>query len=267
MHIRAGPGGQGAQCLHVHALKGPVRHGTEDVGDGPEAVVSAGLEERGCHGDGPHAAGEDVGDVVLVRAAGIGHAELSVKRLLHPLGQRDGQRIEALAAHVHLLARQLTRRDGDWEGVGQLHAELHAVFLAQRHQAAEHRDRVGELQVSLEVMIVKDDVVVAHAVQRAARELVAQQGRVAFDVGVELLDGDEVGGDPLDLVRRATVQRGQGDRGADVRIDAVDVCFVDAGQEAEVLAGPGVALGPDGAPGGVLHALDVAVHLFALDAR
>ena len=172
VYVRLGLGSQRAQSLHVHAIERFVLHVRQDVRDGAQPVVSAGFQQGGGHGDGPHAAGENIRDVVLVRAAGIGYAQLAVKLFFHALGQGDGQRIQALAAHVHLFAGQLARGDGHGEGIGQLHAELHTVGFAQRQQTAEHGDGVGELQVRLEVMVIEHDVVVAHVVHGLTGKLI-----------------------------------------------------------------------------------------------
>ena len=256
---------QSAQLLHIHTGEGLVVHGNQLVGHGTQAVVSAGLQQGGGQGDGPDAGIEDAVDVEVVSAAGVGYPQLAAELLLHLLSQADGQRIQALAAHVHLLAGQLAGSDGHGEGVGQLDAEFHVVGSGQIQQTVEHGDGVLKLQVALEVMVVEYDVIVAHVVQGLAGELVAQQSGVALDVGIQLLLVDEVGSDALDLIRGAAVQGGQGDGGADMGIDAIDVGGIDAVQAVQVGLGPFHALSPYLAGGGILHALDVGVHLFALD--
>ena len=182
------------------------------------------------------------------------------------MGQRDGQRVQRPAGHVHFAAGQLTGGHIHREGVGQFDAEFQPVLLAQGAQAAEHGHRVGPLQVLHKVVVVKDDVVKAKAVQTLAGELVAQQGGVALDVGVQVLFGDEVGGDTLDFIRRAAVQRALGDGVGYAGGDAVHKGGVHVGKAGGVVQQPLPALVEHGGGGGVLHALDVGVHLGGLDA-
>ena len=58
---------------------------------------------------------------------------------------------------------------------------------ARAWQAVEHGHRVGVLQVLLEVVVVKGDVVVAHGVQDGPGGLIAQDGGIALDEGVQVL--------------------------------------------------------------------------------
>ena len=61
----------------------------------------------------------------------------------------------------------------------------------------------------------RGDVVVAHSVQDGPGRLVAQDGGVALDEGVQMLLREEVGGNALDLVRRTAVEGGDGDAAED----------------------------------------------------
>ena len=238
----------------------------QDAGDLAEALVAAGLEDGRGHGDRPDARAVDVLDVLGVRAAGVGDAELAVELLGDAVREVDGEREQRAAAHVHLLARQLLASDVDREGVRELDAEGEAALGSELDQALEHRHGVGPLQVLAEVLVVEGDVVEAEGVEAGARVVIAEQGRVALDVGVQALLGDEVGGDALDLVGRAAMQRGLGHGAGDARAHGLDEGLVDVGEAVEVLLGPSEALAPDLGLGGVLHALDVGVDLGALDA-
>ena len=60
------------------------------------------------------------------------------------------------------------RRGVHREGVGQLQAKLQAVAVGQGLQALEHGNGVGPLQILVEVVLIEDDVVIAHGVQDAA---------------------------------------------------------------------------------------------------
>ena len=148
------------------------------------------------------------------------------------------------------------------EGVGELQTELQASLPRQRQQAAEHGDGVGILQVLVEVVLVEGDVAVAHAVQDGPGALVSQDGGVALDEGVQPLLRDEVGGDALDLVRRAAVEGGDGDAVGDPGADGVDERRLGG----EHLLQHALALPIDGGLGGVLHLGEVFINLGPPDA-
>ena len=238
----------------------------EKTRDLEEALVAAGLEDVGRHGDRPDAGRVELADVAGVGAAGVGDAQPAVELAGDAARELDREREERAAGHVHLLARQLAAGHVHRERVGELDAEGEALLVAELDQALEHRHGVGPLQVLAEVRVIEDDVVKAQLVEAAAGEVVAQKRGVALDVGVHALLGDEVGGDALDLVGRAAVERGLGDGVGDLRGDRVHEVGVHVLEAVEVGEGPVAALGPDLGAGGVLHALDVGVDLGALDA-
>ena len=68
---------QGGDGGHVDVLA--TLHALKDVRDLAEALVAAGLEHRGGHGDGPDARGVQVMDVAGVGAAGVADAQLAVE--------------------------------------------------------------------------------------------------------------------------------------------------------------------------------------------
>ncbi len=123
----------------------------------------------------------------------------------------DGQGEQAPAGHIHLVVGQLTRRGVHGEGVGELQAELQPAAVRQRLEPVEHGNGVGLLEILVEVVLVKDDVVIAHGVQSPPGSLVAQDGGIALDEGVQVLFGDEIAGDALDLIGRTAVEGGDGD--------------------------------------------------------
>ena len=244
--------------LLVDACKGLV--------DLAKVLVATGLEERGCHRDGPDACVDKRAHVEGVRATGEGDAQAAVELVGDALGERNGERIERAARHVHLVAGQLGASDVHGEGVGELNAKLHATIRRQGNEALEHGHGIGPLQVLVEVVLVEDDVVKAQRVQGLASVLVAQERGVALDVGVQALLGDEVGGNALNLGRRAAMERGLGDRAGDARRDGVDKGGVHVLEAVEIGLSPGNGLLEDGSVGGVLHVVDVGVDLLALNA-
>ena len=125
-------------------------------------------------------------------------------------------------AHVHLVARQLAVFDVYREGVGELHAELQPLALRELLQTAEHHDRVIPLQILFKMMLVKGDVIEPRLVEDRARVLVAEDGGIALDEGVQSLLRQQIGRDPLDLIGRTSVERGQRDTAAYARRNAVD---------------------------------------------
>ena len=126
----------------------------------------------------------------------------------------------------------------------------------------EHGDGVLVLQILLEVVVIEGDIVITHLVQNGAGSLIAQQSGVALDEGVQPLFLNEIGGDALDLLRRAAVEGGEGDRAGNPGGDGVDgVLF-----SREQLVENGDALFENGRFSGVHHAVQEGVHLLTLDA-
>ena len=227
-----------------------------------QTVVAAGFENGGGHGDGPDTGCEQLVAVKVFRAAGKGNAHFALELLGNAVAHLNGQGEQGAAGHIHLVAGQLAAGGVDGEGVGQLQAEFHTGLVRQSLQTLKHGNGIGPLEVLVEMMLVKDDVVIAHGVQNGAGGLVAENGGVALDEGVDLLLGDQVGGDALDLIGRAAVEGGEGDGTGDVGADAVDK----VGLLREELLEHRLALDKLRRIRGVLHGLNVGVDLFALDA-
>lgn len=99
----------------------------------------------------------------------------------------DGQGEQAPTGHIHLVVGQFTTGGVHGEGVGELQAELQPAAVRQLLEPLEHGNGVCPLEILVEVVLVKDDVVIAHGVQRPPGSLVAQNGGVAFDEGVQVL--------------------------------------------------------------------------------
>ena len=228
------------------------------------AVVAAGLQDVGGHGHGPDARIHQAANVLRVRAAGVGDAQLALELVGNAVRQGQAQRVQGSAGHVHLLAGQLRPGHVHGEGVGELHAKLQAALVAELLQTVQHGNGVGPLQVLHEVVLVEDDVVKAQAVQHVAGGAVTQERGVALDEGVEPLLANEVGGDALDLVGRAAVKGGLGDGVGDAGRDGVNKGLVNVVKEAQVGARPGNGLLELRLLGGVHHLVDEAVHLGGL---
>ena len=248
--------------LGVRAGEGSVRHGLHLLHHLVQAVVAAGLEDGGGHGDGPDARREQLVAVEILRAAGEGDAHSALELAGDAVAHLDGQGEQAAAGHIHLVVGQLAPGGVHGEGVGELQAELQILAVRQRLQPLKHGYGIDPLEILVEVVLVEHDVVVAHAVQCAPRRLVAQNGRVALDEGMQVLFGDEVAGDALDLIRGTAVEGGHGDAAADAGINGVDIVAL----RREQLLQHGLALAEDGGLIGVHHTVDIGVDLLALDA-
>ena len=248
---------------------GRVRAGERAVGETLDlfdhlgkAVISAGLQDRSGHGDGPDARREQLVAVEGVRAARERDAHLALERAGDAIAHLDGQREEAPAGHIHFVVRQFSARRVDREGVRKLEAELETLGVCQRLKPVEHRDGVLPLEILVEVVLIKDDVVIAHRVENCAGGFVAEDGRVAFDERVQTLFGQEIGRDALDLLRRTAVQRGDRDAPGDARRDVRDELFFlreQLGQHFETLFELRRIFR-------MHHVVDVAVDLHTLDA-
>ena len=111
-------------------------------------------------------------------------------------------------------------------------------------------------------MLVEDDVVIAHGVENGAGGLVAKDGWIALDEGVQTLLGQEIGRNALDLLRRTAVERGNGDAAADARGNGGnEVLFL-----REQLGQDGKAFLELRGIGRVHHVVDITVDLLALNA-
>ena len=263
--VLIGPGGQGQSLngTHIHAGEGLEVHGVQLVADLDEPLVAARFQLGGGHGDGPDAAGKQLVDVESVGTAGVGDAQLAAEFLGDAGGHGGGQGEQALARHVHFLTGQFAGLHIHGEGVGQLQTEFQAVLSRQSQQAAEHGNGVLVLQIFLEMVVIKGNVVIAHTVQDGPGGLVAQDGRIALDEGVQMLLLNEVRGNALDLIRWAAVEGGDRHAAGDMGGDGVDVSAL-LGEE---LLENTDALLENGGGAGVDHAVEEVVDLLTLDAR
>ena len=254
-HFRDGLGIGAGKGLEFHAFN-LFRHLCK-------TVVTAGLQNRGSHGDRPDTGRKELVAVEEFRAAGEGNLHFAAELHRDSAAHLNGQREQSAAGHIHFVIGQLATRGIHGEGIGELQAELQSMTVCQRLQTLKHRYGVLPLQVLVEMVIVKDDVIIAHGVENGAGVMVAEDRRVALDKGIDLFLGDQIGRNALNLIRRAAVQGGKRDAARDMRGDSRDE-FLFLGEEfrQNLLAFP-----EDGRGGGVLHGFDVMVDLFALDAR
>ncbi|MPN38192.1 hypothetical protein SDC9_185716 [bioreactor metagenome] len=121
----------------------------------------------------------------------------------------DAQGKQRLSGHIHKIPGQFAPLDHHGEGVGQLHAEGKSAFVGFLLQPFNQHGRVGELQVGLKMPPVECHGFIAQRVQQGPHRLIPQQRGVQFDIGMQFLDRNKMPRNPLDLLRRASVQRGQ----------------------------------------------------------
>ena len=204
----------------VRAGKRLVRHGLHLLDHLIQTVVAAGLEDRGGHGDGPDARREQLVAVEIRprrRRRRCASCPRTGAEMRWHISMVSGNRLrpDMYISLVGQLAPRWCPRGRCWRASGRTPGPLPSASACSR---SEHGHRVGPLQILVEVVLVKHDVVVAHAVQRAAAP-----SRSPGCVGLHLtkvcrcLLGDEVAGDALDLLRRTAVERGHGDAAADAR--------------------------------------------------
>ena len=256
---------QSLDSSHVQTVPALVTAVAQSFVDLSHTLVSAGLQNGGSHGDGPNACIEQILDVASFSTAGVGDAQLAVELIGDLTSQGDGQGEQRTAGHVHLGRGQLAGGDIDGEGIGQLQTELDAFLLAQSHQTLEHGNCIAPLQVFDEVAVGECDIAEAQGVHTVTCVLVAQQGGVALDVGVQVLLGDQVGSDRFDFRRGAAVQSGLGDGVGDACGDGVDEVSIDVFEHIQVVQNPVLAGVPDLGVRSVHHAVDVGIGLVLLD--
>ena len=164
MEIRVAGSGHVADGACVGAAEGAVGERLNLFNHLVESVVSAGLENRGGNRDGPDTGGEQLVAVEEFRAARKRDAHFAVKLPGNAVAHFDRQREQASAGHVHFRTGQLVSRRVDREGVGELQTKFQTLRICQRLQALEHGNGVDPLQVFIEVVLVEDDVIVAHGI-------------------------------------------------------------------------------------------------------
>ena len=180
------------------------------------SVISAGLQKRSRHCHRPDSCFYDIFNIVEVCTAGIGDTQFPVKVFRQLRRHRDGQRIQGLARHIHLFAGQFILFHIYRKCICDLYSELKISLLADFHQPCKHGNCVLILQVVFEVEISERHIVVSHFIHHLSRILIAEKCRIAFDKCMEPFFRDQVHGDPLDLLRRTSVQCRDRNRIADI---------------------------------------------------
>ena len=112
------------------------------------------------------------------------------------------------------------------------------------------------------MMIVENDIVIAHGVEDGAGIVIAEDRRIALDERVHMLLRQQIGRNALDLIGRATVQRRERDTVRDLRRDGSDKLRFLREQLRQDLA----ALGKHRQLRSVLHGFDVMIDLRTADA-
>ena len=162
VRVRAAGGGQGRNGLGVRAVKRTERHAGRLFGHLGQAVIAARLQNGRGDGDGPDPRCQQLVAVEEVCAACERDLHLAAELRGDAAAHFDGQREQGAAGHVHLVVRQLAARGVHGEGVGELETELQTLLVRQRLQTLKHRDGVLPLQILIKMVIVEDDVVIAH---------------------------------------------------------------------------------------------------------
>ncbi len=175
--------------------------------------IATGLEQVGAHRDGPHPGTQQILHVEAVGPAGKRQHEIAAELLRDPRCQigRDGVQGSTRQVH-HLVLVEHGAPVVDLERVRQLEPERQAFGGGDPAQVVEHRNRVDVLQIVPERLVGNRDVVeFERVVEDAAHPIGAEQGRVAFDRGMEAAFFEQVERDLLDFVGRATVHGRQRD--------------------------------------------------------
>ena len=154
----------------------------------------------------------------------------------------------------------------DGEGIRDLYAEAELLRLREGLETPKHRDGIPILQILPEMEVRELNVVVAHAVQKLPRLLIAEQRGIALYEGVQSLFRDQIGGDRLDLLGGTAVQGGDGHGIYDILPDRLDVLPLEMLEAVQVLEEPGPAALKALRLSRVHHLVDKAVHLRRLDA-
>ena len=141
----------------------------------------------------------------------------------------------------------------DHERVRELHLEPAPARAGQLREAVGHLQGLSPLQVLVEVLRPRADLVVAEdVVQQPVHGLPAEQRRVELHGDVDVHLGEEEADDALDLARRAAVEGGErdlvGERRGELEIP-------EAGEVGSDLPAPRLHFDP-----GVLHGLDPTPH-------
>ena len=162
VRVRAAGGGQSRNGLGVRAVERAERHTGRLLRHLSQAVIAARLQDRRGDGDGPDPGRQQLVAVEEVCAARERDLHLAAELRGDAAAHFDGQREQGAAGHIHLVVRQLAARRVDRERVRKLQAELQLLAVRQRLQTLKHRDGVLPLQILIEMVIVEDDVVIAH---------------------------------------------------------------------------------------------------------
>jgi hypothetical protein len=174
------------------------------------AQVAAGFQQIGANGDADDARSKEIGDIETVGASGEGDEKIATELLRQRQGQVGRHRVEGPARQIHhLVAIEYIAKVLDFKGVGELHPEDQVLLSCQSAQVVKHGHRIDIEEVMPEGLVGNGNVAEAQLVVDDASDPVgAEQGRIAFDAGVEPALFQQVGADLLDLVGWASVHGG-----------------------------------------------------------
>ena len=162
VRIRAAGGGQSRNGLGVRAVERAERHTGRLFGHLGQAVIAARLQDRRGDGDGPDPRCQQLVAVEEVCAARERDLHLAAELRGDAAAHFDGQ-WEQGRPDMYISSFGSSPRVVSTGNVfGKLQAELQLLVVRQRLQTLKHRDGVLPLQILIEMVIVEDDVVIAH---------------------------------------------------------------------------------------------------------
>ena len=230
------------------------------------ALIAARLQDVSRHGDGINTGTVNFSDIIDIRTACKGQRKLSIKFTRDLCCQVNGKREQTASGHIGFLTGQESAGDVDRFGVCQFQPESDTGLLRQSLQPMEHRNRILPLQVLTIMQIRELNAVPAKSVQRFTYKFVSQQCRIALNVGIQLLFRDQMRSDTLDLIRRAAMQRGDGNVIGNMRRNRADIGFIDLLELILVSHCPVEAFLPGFIFGSVAQRVDEVIDLRQLDA-
>ncbi len=184
-----------------------------------QPAVAAGLQQVGAGGDRHDAAGHEVGEILAIDAGRKRDRELRPHRLAKFAGERERDHVQRCAGQVHdLFASAGRSRDGSplracWKTWRRIAGRATRPACDSRPQISSDSSNCRPRGVRL---LVHSQIGVAHhVVEQVLQPLLAEHRRVHLHDHVHVELGEQELADPLDLVGRAAVERGERDAAAE----------------------------------------------------
>ena len=177
--------------------------------------VSTWLEHVGGQRDGPYACIEYVLDGIDRAPTGIRNRKLAVELRTELCSHLGGDWKKRPTRHIPLVAGKHLAVVDVAKGVRKLDAKAKAFLLGKVHQAVQHCNGIGILEVVLKALSLEDDMSKADVVEDGPYFIVSKKRWVELDERVEVLLREHVGTYGLDLLWRAAVHGGDRDALAD----------------------------------------------------